>query len=271
MSYYLTEVSDQQARQLRLWNLIMGILHLGQGLFMWFVSSTQTFQTVLNLPTPNVELRSVTLEAENFWEINLGYAIASFLLMSAVAHFLTITPGIWKWYLKNLSHEMNLIRWWEYALSSSVMICVIAALSFINDASILFLIFVTNACMNLFGAMMEKHNSALKEAKGLDYKTDWTGYIYGVIAGIAPWIVTGIYFFVTIDRVGSEVEVPDFVYWIFPTLSVFFNLFAINMFLQYMKWGPWKNYLFGEKTYIFLSLAAKTVLAWIIWGGTLRP
>jgi hypothetical protein len=43
------------------------------------------------------------------------------------------------------------------------------------------------------------------------------------------------------------------------------------MFLQYKKVGPWKDYIFGERVYIILSLAAKTVLAWIIFAGTLAP
>jgi hypothetical protein len=52
---------------------------------------------------------------------------------------------------------------------------------------------------------------------------------------------------------------------------LFFNSFAINMVLQYKKVGPWKDYLFGEKVYIVLSLLAKTALAWQIYAGTLAP
>jgi hypothetical protein len=43
------------------------------------------------------------------------------------------------------------------------------------------------------------------------------------------------------------------------------------MVLQYKKIGKWKEYLYGERVYIILSLTAKTVLAWIIWSGTLAP
>ena len=35
--------------------------------------------------------------------------------------------------------------------------------------------------------------------------------------------------------------------------------------------NQWKDYLFGERMYIVLSLLAKTALAWQIWFGTLRP
>ena len=58
---------------------------------------------------------------------------------------------------------------------------------------------------------------------------------------------------------------------IIPTIFVFFNVFAINMVLQYKKVGRWKDYLFGERVYIILSLVAKTALAWQIFAGTLAP
>jgi hypothetical protein len=50
---------------------------------------------------------------------------------------------------------------------------------------------------------------------------------------------------------------------------IFFNTFAINMFLQYKKVGKWKSYPYGEKAYIVLSLVSKSVLGWVIVLGTL--
>jgi hypothetical protein len=43
------------------------------------------------------------------------------------------------------------------------------------------------------------------------------------------------------------------------------------MVLQYGKVSRWKDYLVGEKTYMVLSLVAKSLLAWQVWSGTLRP
>jgi hypothetical protein len=63
---------------------------------------------------------------------------------------------------------------------------------------------------------------------------------------------------------------PSFVYGIVVSLFVFFNTFSVNMVLQYKKVGPWKDYLFGEKVYIILSLVAKSLLAWQVFFGTLR-
>jgi hypothetical protein len=110
---------------------------------------------------------------------------------------------------------------------------------------------------------MEKHNQYTQ-------KTDWTSFIFGCFAGILPWVVIVLYFLGAITS-GGEAKPPAFVYAIIPTIFVFFNIFAVNMFLQYKKIGPWKDYLFGERVYIILSLAAKTVLAWMIFSGTLAP
>jgi hypothetical protein len=61
------------------------------------------------------------------------------------------------------------------------------------------------------------------------------------------------------------------VYGIFFSLFVFFNSFALNMVLQYKRTWRWRNYIFGENVYIFLSLTAKSLLAWQVFAGTLVP
>ncbi len=43
------------------------------------------------------------------------------------------------------------------------------------------------------------------------------------------------------------------------------------MILQYKGVGKWKDYIYGEKAYIVLSLVAKSVLAWIAFGGVMQP
>ena len=128
------------------------------------------------------------------------------------------------------------------------MIVLIGMLSGIWDLGAIILIFGINAMMNLFGIMMEYHNQYTE-------KTNWISFIYGSIAGIIPWIVVFLYFFGSVS--GGGEGPPTFVYIINPTLFVFFNIFAVNMVLQYKKVGPWKDYLFGERVYIILSLACK--------------
>jgi hypothetical protein len=202
--------------------------------------------------------------SEDFVSIQLGPAVAVFLAISAIAHFLIASPFFYNWYIKNLKKGANYARWYEYSLSSSWMIVIIAILTGMFDAPSLILIFFLNATMIYFGHMMELHNQTTE-------KTDWTAFIFGCIAGFVPWLVVGWYFFDAVLAYEGETPVPDFVYGILISLFLFFNIFAVNMFLQYKKIGPWKNYLFGEKMYILLSLFAKSALAWQVFMGTLRP
>ena len=132
----------------------------------------------------------------------------------------------------------------------------------IYDLGAMIALFGVNAAMNLFGIMMELHNQKTS-------KTNWAAFIYGCIAGIIPWIVIFLFFLGSVNS--GDAKPPAFVYAIIPTIFVFFNIFALNMFLQYKQVGRWKDYLFGERMYIVLSLLAKTALAWMIFAGTLAP
>jgi hypothetical protein len=251
----------KKLRRLRRFNLIMGFLHLVQGVFMWVISNDTTYPIYSNFLTFNTSTFSLTPDPKLFYEVPFGPAVALFLLISAVAHF-SLATFAYEWYIRNLEKGMNPGRFYEYALSSSLMIVLIGLLVGIWDLGAVILIFALNATMNLFGIMMEYHNQYTE-------KTNWTSFIFGSLAGIVPWVVILIYFLSAVNSAGAKP--PAFVYAIIPTIFVFFNIFAVNMVLQYKKVGPWKDYLFGEKVYIILSLAAKTTLAWMIFTGTLAP
>ena len=256
------QAPEKTFRGLRTFNLVMGFMHLIQGALMIFLSNDTVYPVFTNYLRFDLSTFSLTPDPQLAYELLFGPAVAVFLLLSAVAHFSLATFG-YKWYVANLKKGINTARFYEYALSSSLMIVLIGMLVGLWDLGALILIFGLNATMNLFGIMMEKHNQTTQ-------KTDWTAFIYGSIAGIIPWIVIMMYFLGAINS-GGEAKPPAFVYAIIPTIFVFFNIFAVNMFLQYKKIGPWKDYLFGERVYIVLSLAAKTALAWMIFAGTLAP
>ncbi|MBN2045452.1 MAG: heliorhodopsin HeR [Anaerolineales bacterium] len=247
--------------KLRRFNLIMGFLHLIQGIVMIVFSNDTTYPIFTNFLSFNMESFALEPVPELLYELRFGPAVAVFLLLSAIAHFYLSTIGYDR-YVKNLKKGMNPVRFYEYALSSSLMIVLIGLLVGLWDLGVLILMFGINASMNLFGIMMEYHNQYTE-------KTNWAGFIYGSFAGIIPWIVIFIQFYGSIAS--SDAKPPEFVYAIIPTIFVFFNIFAVNMVLQYKKVGKWADYLFGERVYIILSLAAKTVLAWQIFVGTLAP
>lgn len=253
--------SDETFRGLRRFNAIMGGLHLVQGILMIVLSNDTTYPVFTNFLSFNTETFSLSPDPQLLYELRFGPAVALFLLISAVAHFYLATIGYDR-YVANLKRGMNPIRFYEYALSSSWMIVLIGMLTGVWDLGAMILLFGLNAMMNLFGIMMELHNQTTE-------RTDWTAFVYGCLAGIVPWIVIVMYFLGALSS-GDEGP-PAFVYAIIPTIFVFFNIFAVNMVLQYKEVGRWKDYLFGERVYIILSLTAKTALAWMIFAGTLAP
>ena len=261
---------ELQFKKLRRFNVIMGGLHLLQGIAMIFLATT-VIQNIAEFSPKitqfylsyNMQTQALETTSRVLFELPFGILVAVFLLLSAVAHALISIPKkLNEKYNSDLSKGINKFRWFEYALSSSVMIVLISTLFGIYDIGSLILIFVVNASMNLFGLVMEQLNS-----KRTDGKTNWGPFVWGSIAGITPWVVILIYMFGT----GNLDMVPWFVWAIVGTYFVAFNTFPINMILQYKKVGKWNDYLYGERTYIVLSLVAKSLLAWLVLFGAMQP
>jgi hypothetical protein len=246
---------------LKRFNLVMFLVHIFQAFMIIFLSNNFTLPVTRSYPFFDTNTMAITQASETMFEVQIAPLIALFLIISAAAH-LFIGSILYKKYVEHLKNGMNPYRWYEYSISASLMIVIIAMLTTIYDFGMLLALFTLTAVMNLMGLMMELHNQKTE-------KTNWTSYTIGCIAGIVPWIV------IFISLIGgtstSGESVPDFVIAIFVTIAIFFNLFAINMFLQYKKIGRWKDYLYGEKMYIVLSLVAKSALAWQVFAGTLRP
>ncbi len=262
-------IPEGNSRSLRRWNRFLVFAHGGQFLLMVLISKTTTlFEPVVPTVKPIItdgKFTGVEPTEVVLFSFPLAYLIASFFLMSAIAHFVAGWP-LRARYEAWLARGMNPLRWIEYAFSSSVMIVAIAYISYITEFTALVAIAGVNAAMNLFGWSMEAANEGRE-------KPDWKHFIFGCIAGIVPWIAifSVIWAYNIQEGLPAEYSIPSFVYIIIGSLFLAFNVFAITMVLQYKKVGRWKNYLAGEKTYMVLSLVAKSLLAWQVWSGTLRP
>jgi hypothetical protein len=189
----------------------------------------------------------------------IGLTVAIFLGLSAFFHFLVSSPQFFPRYAAGIQAQRNFFRWVEYSLSSSVMIVLIALICGVSDVVALIALFGVNASMILFGWLQEKY-----ENPGTG---GWLPFIFGCIAGIVPWL--GIIFYVLSIGGPAGTSAPAFVYGIVISLFALFNSFALVQWLQYKKVGKWSDYIRGEKTYITLSLIAKSALAWQIFASTL--
>ena len=245
--------------RLRKVNILAGILHLVQMAAVLALSSDFALPvtaTYMAGPPGSSFAPAVIL-----FSTPVGLTVAIFLGLSALFHFIVASPQFFARYSAGLSAQRNYFRWVEYSISSSVMIVLIAQVTGIADITALISIFGVNASMILFGWLQEKY-----ETPG---NGGWLPFIFGCITGIVPWIALAFYV-LSIGGV-SDTSAPAFVYGIVFTIFVFFNSFALVQWVQYKKVGKWSDYLRGERTYITLSLIAKSALAWQIFANTLIP
>ncbi|MGE3961298.1 MAG: heliorhodopsin HeR [Dehalococcoidia bacterium] len=250
-------MSEFAPGRLRLFNLAAGLLHAAQGALVLALAndfSLPVTGTFMEGPPGADPAEPVVL-----LDVPFAWGVALFLFMSAAAHWLIASPWIYPWYLRGLSRQHNDARWVEYSFSASLMIVLIALLTGVSDGAALLAIAGVNASMILFGWLQERY-----EQPGVG---GLLPFWFGSLAGAVPWLAVGLYLW----SPGVAATPPGFVVAIYVSLFLFFNVFAVNMLLQYRRVGPWRDYLFGERIYIVLSLTAKSALAWQVFAGTLAP
>jgi hypothetical protein len=248
---------ETTASSIRRYNLIAGVFHFVQMCIVIALSNDFSLPIVaryMSGPPGSTFAQPITL-----LKTPVGLAVAIFLGLSAFFHFLVALPQFFPRYSAGLAQSRNYFRWVEYSISSSVMIVLIAQICGVTDVVAIISIIGVNASMILFGWLQEKY-----ETPG---NGGWIPFIFGCIAGIIPWL--GLLFYVLAIGGPGETKAPAFVYGIVISLFVLFNTFAIVQYLQYKKVGKWSEYIRGEKTYITLSLVAKSALAWQIFASTL--
>ena len=246
-------ITDDRLRNLRSWNLGLSLLHLAQAAAILLLAGDFAITVTSSFPTGPPG--SAPPAPEPLFDVRIGVAIAIFLALAALDHLLTGTISRTT-YERDLRRGINRFRWVEYAFSATLMVVLIAFYSGVTEITAVIAIAGANVGMILFGWLQERMNPPGREA------TTMLPFWFGTLVGIAPWAA------IATNIVGAE-TVPGFVYGIVVAQFVFFFSFGLNQWLQYREVGPWRSYAFGEKAYLVLSLGAKSVLAWQIFGGSL--
>lgn len=247
-----------QFKSLRKLNLIAGCLHLVSLLAILFLSTDWSLPVVATYLSDAPGTGNFAAPVELF-SLNTSYAVASFMALSAFFHFFVSSGPIFPKYVDGLKRHINVYRWIEYSLSSSIMIVIILQLNGVTDYVAFLAIFGVNVSMILFGWLQERYS---QPGSG-----DMLPFWFGCIAGVVPWIAV---FINMLSPSGPpESTVPGFVFGIVISLFIFFNCFALVQWKQYKAKGKWADYLYGERWYIILSLVAKSLLAWQVFVGAL--
>lgn len=238
---------------LRRWNLGLTVLHFAQAVLLFALAGDFAITITSTFPEgpPGTRLSS----PEGLFDLPIGPAVAVFLLLAAIDHLVTATVARGT-YEADLARGINRFRWVEYSVSATLMVVILAAYSGITDITGVITIAGANVAMILFGWLQETSNPPNRTA------TDMKPFWFGTIAGLAPWVA------LWTNVIGAD-TVPGFVFVLIVVEQILFFTFGLNQWLQYRRVGRWADYLFGEKTYLVLSLAAKSFLAWQVYGGSL--
>lgn len=249
---------DVELAKLRKLNVGAGVLHLVSFIAILLLSNDAALPVVATYLTGAPGTGNFT-DPVSLFNLNISYMVAAFMALSAFFHFFVSSPQIFEKYAEGLRHHINMYRWVEYALSSSIMIVVIMQLNGVADYIALLAIFGVNVSMILFGWLQERYATP---GDG-----DMLSFWFGCIAGAIPWIAIAIN--ILSPKGPTDSTVPGFVYGIVISLFVLFNCFAIVQWKQYQAKGKWADYLYGERRYIVLSFVAKSLLAWQVFSGAL--
>lgn len=246
-------VDDNRLANLKRWNLALGGLHAVQAVAVLVLTTSFAISVTSTFPTGPPGTAAPA--PQTLFDVAVGPAIAVFLALAAIDHLLTgsVLRGR---YESDLRRGINRFRWLEYSVSATIMIVLIGFYNGITDITAVIAIIGANVAMILFGWLQEVMNPPGRE------HTTMLPFWFGTVAGAAPWVA------IIVNTTGAD-QVPGFVYGIFVSLFIFFCSFALNQWLQFREVGPWRSYAYGEKVYLVLSLGAKSVLAWQIFGGSL--
>jgi hypothetical protein len=246
-------VTPERLANLRTWNIGLTIVHAAQAVLILLLSDDFAIEVVSTFPDGPPGTR--VPRAEPLFDVRIGVAIAVFLGLAAIDHLVTSTAAR-STYERDLRAGINRFRWVEYSFSATLMVLLIGFYSGITNITAVIAVAGANVAMILFGWIQERMNPPGRAT------TTMMPFWFGTIAGIAPWIAIAVQVF------GSE-TVPGFVYGIVVVQFVLFFSFGLNQWLQYRGVGRWTDYVYGEKAYLVLSLAAKSLLAWQIYFPSL--
>lgn len=171
-----------------------------------------------------------------------------------------VVPGaisaFWHWWLAAIDNTgdilvtgINVWRWIDYCASSAIMIGGIALLSGVADAWVLTGVILTQSFLMVVSGVVESSDLPLTTHLGM-----------AAVASVHYCVVVwGPVFYAF-----TENTPPDFVIAIVATLFVLFALFGVVFVLAAVRWFEPPA---TEVMYATLSIVAKTMLQWLVYGG----
>jgi len=282
-----------------IWNIIAAFLHLVNAAIMIILFYTPDEDDVVhkdvcynitqeyagwssnNDTIPDGEENfSITVRSVYSHTLSLHWLIVTFHLLSFIFQLIPAlfdnaspwrVPCIKQWeypYIEIVTKEgRNPLRFIEYAASASIMLVCIGLLTGIRDFSTLFMIAILCAICQFMGLMSEYDEKRWQEI---------THTVIGWIALMASYGIIWTYYGVANAQAVDDYEAPWFVHVIVISMFVLFNSFGLVHLRRVMSEKDRDNNpknederKLGELLYVSLSIGAKTLLGWLIYGSVM--
>lgn len=190
----------------------------------------------------------------------VGIALVLFLLVSAVVHVLVAAPTAFR-YTIGIKTGHNTYRWIDFALSSSLLLWILAEITAIAHTSAFLVLIGANVVLLALGARLEKADTPGGAL--------FPGFLIGALLAALPWLVLLFY----VMGPGSTDETRPALFTFTLVLSVFLTAgaFVVNQLLPHFRTGPWRDFVFGEGVYIVLNLVSKIGLTAQIVSAAVLP
>jgi hypothetical protein len=260
------EKSKKGLEGLRKWNLWLAGLFAVQGLVILTFSkgspfAVDTSYTVADPISSDIAGHQVLGRASlHLFDVNMAVLVTVFLLVAAVFHALLGT--IYReHYEAGLKKRYNVLRWLGYGLSGGLALAAIGMFAGITNLLALVAIFVLTVLLGLSGMAMEFYNQAKA-------KPNWLAFGMAALAGVGLAVILGLQAW-SMQVYGAGLS--GYVYGLYGVLLGAGLLLGANCWMQYKKLNRWADYLFSERMLMLLGVVVKTLLAWLIFAGALRP
>lgn len=250
--------------QLRYLQLTSGIVFVVLAIAAGLLMNHMTYQISIGYLAKN-ELASRTSTVfvpalRPIFDIELRWIVVFVLALSAL---LPLVYVLWwqKRYQKSLVARSWSWRWLDAAVTSALLMEVVALLSGVQDIMLIKLVGGLTAISAVLGWLVERQSTG--RGKG--------GHALSVLAVVCaalPWLVVAVYAIST--PVWGMIRSSWFVYGLYLVLGLAAVTWWLNFWYGQTKFRRWKDYAFVERNYVIINGLAKVAFAVILIVGLWR-
>jgi hypothetical protein len=194
-------------------------------------------------------------------DIDLKFLVVFIFLITALFHYFYYNS---KKYVNEIRTGKNRYRWLEYAITATLMIFTLGAISGVKELYVIILVCVVNILMMTFGYFLEM--SSNKQVKTV-------ALVFGFFALVSIFAIFLANFYPNVksaDDLGRKV--PSWVQIVLLPMISWWALFGVVAALNSKSYGKkGYNFLKYERYYILLSYFSKAFMGYYLAYGLTRP